>query len=93
MWTCSGNVDAKSYIMVSKLPSEQYMKYVENKEASHLTGFAFVVISIIHLAGGKLAEGMHFVYVLLVCLFHGIIFKQYTMFLMCLYETFFYGKW
>jgi hypothetical protein len=47
MRSCSGNVDAKSYIIVRKLPPEQYMKYVENKEASHLTGFALVVISII----------------------------------------------
>ncbi|KAJ4799658.1 Melanoma-associated antigen G1 [Rhynchospora pubera] len=50
------NVDAKSYVIISKLPADQYTKYVENKEASHLTGFAFVVIGIIHLAGGKLSE-------------------------------------
>ncbi|KAF3331188.1 melanoma-associated antigen 1 isoform X2 [Carex littledalei] len=50
------NLDAKSYVIVSKLPPDEYTKYVENKEASYLTGFAFVVISIVHLAGGKLAE-------------------------------------
>lgn len=69
------------------------MKYVENKEASHLTGFAFVVISIIHLAGGKLAEGTYIVLSSVgsfVCFLkqHNMYnFKHYTMFLMCLYKT------
>uniref|UniRef100_A0A0A8XTK4 Uncharacterized protein n=1 Tax=Arundo donax TaxID=35708 RepID=A0A0A8XTK4_ARUDO len=49
-------VDAKSYVLVSKLDREVYSKYVEDKEAAHLSGFAFVVISIIHLAGGKISE-------------------------------------
>ncbi|XP_062189712.1 uncharacterized protein LOC133892778 [Phragmites australis] len=49
------NVDAKSYVLVSKLDPEVYSKYVEDKEAAHLSGFAFVVISIVHLAGGKIS--------------------------------------
>lgn len=51
------NVDAKSYVLVSKLDPEVYMKYVEHKEAAHVSGFAFVVISIVHLSGGKISEG------------------------------------
>ncbi|KAL6880557.1 hypothetical protein ACP4OV_012122 [Aristida adscensionis] len=50
------NVDAKSYVLVSKLDPEVYNKYVLNKEAAPLSGFAFVVISIVHLAGGKISE-------------------------------------
>lgn len=54
---CLGNVDAKSYVLVSKLEPEVYSKYVEDKQAAHVSGFAFVVISIVHLAGGKISEG------------------------------------
>ncbi|BAF20817.1 uncharacterized protein [Oryza sativa Japonica Group] len=50
------NVDAKSYVLVSKLDPEVYSKYVEHKEAAHVSGFAFVVISIVHLSGGKISE-------------------------------------
>lgn len=50
------NVDTKSYVLISKLPAEVYKKYVEDVNTSHLTGFAFVAISIVHLAGGKLPE-------------------------------------
>ncbi|KAJ0988411.1 hypothetical protein J5N97_006767 [Dioscorea zingiberensis] len=50
------SADAKSYIVVSQLPSDIYCKFVNNKENAHVTGFTFVVISIIHLAGGKLSE-------------------------------------
>lgn len=50
------NVDAKSYVLVSKLDPEVYSKYVEDKERAHLSGFAFVVISIVHVAGGKITE-------------------------------------
>ncbi|GJN24517.1 hypothetical protein PR202_gb12261 [Eleusine coracana subsp. coracana] len=50
------NAEAKSYVLVSKLDPEVYSKYVEDKESAHLTGFAFVVISIVHLAGGKISE-------------------------------------
>ncbi|XP_072981971.1 uncharacterized protein [Typha latifolia] len=49
-------VESKSYIIVSQLPSDVYSEYVEDKEISHMTGFAFVVISIVHLAGGKISE-------------------------------------
>ncbi|XP_020110133.1 non-structural maintenance of chromosomes element 3 homolog [Ananas comosus] len=49
-------VEAKSYIVTSQLPSDIYSKYVEDKENSHMTGFAFVVVSIVHLAGGKISE-------------------------------------
>ncbi|PKU74365.1 non-structural maintenance of chromosomes element 3 homolog [Dendrobium catenatum] len=49
-------VDTKSYILESKLPSGIYKKYVEDKGASHISGFTFVVISIVHLAGGKIPE-------------------------------------
>lgn len=48
--------DAKSYVIISQLPAEVYKKYVEDMNTSHLTGFTFVVISIVHLAGGKIAE-------------------------------------
>jgi hypothetical protein len=50
-------VDAKSYVLVSKLDPEVYIKHVEDKESSHLPGFAFTVTSIVHLAGGKITEG------------------------------------
>lgn len=49
-------VDSKSYIIISQLPSDVYRKYVENVNAAHLSGFAFVVISIVHLAGGKISD-------------------------------------
>jgi hypothetical protein len=54
-------VDAKSYVLVSKLEPEVYSKYVEDKERAHVSGFAFVVISIVHVAGGKITEGWHHV--------------------------------
>ena len=54
---CLGNQDAKSYVLVSKLDPEVYSKYVEDKERAHVSGFAFVVISIVHVAGGKISEG------------------------------------
>lgn len=50
------SVDAKSYVIVSKLPPDVYRKYVENENKAHLNGFAFVAISIVHLSGGKIAE-------------------------------------
>lgn len=50
------NVEAKSYVLVSKLEPEVYRKHVEDKETAHLSGFAFAVIGIIHLAGGKMSE-------------------------------------
>ncbi|XVF39525.1 hypothetical protein PTKIN_Ptkin01aG0041400 [Pterospermum kingtungense] len=48
--------DAKSYVIISQLPAEVYRKYVEDVNTSHMTGFTFVVISLVHLAGGKIAE-------------------------------------
>ncbi|XP_018684137.2 uncharacterized protein LOC103992237 isoform X1 [Musa acuminata AAA Group] len=49
-------VEAKSYIVLSQLPADIYSKYIEDKKTSHMTGFTFVVISIVHLAGGKISE-------------------------------------
>lgn len=48
--------EAKSYVLVSNVPPEIYSKYIEDKRTSHVTGFTFVVISIVHLAGGKISE-------------------------------------
>ncbi|KDO80977.1 hypothetical protein CISIN_1g039544mg [Citrus sinensis] len=39
-----------------QLPAEVYKKYVEDENSAHLSGFTFVVISIVHLAGGKIPE-------------------------------------
>ncbi|XP_065014949.1 uncharacterized protein LOC135584450 isoform X2 [Musa acuminata AAA Group] len=47
-------VEAKSYIVLSQLPADIYSKYIEDKKTSHMTGFTFVVISIVHLAGENL---------------------------------------
>ncbi|KAK9219584.1 hypothetical protein WN943_008230 [Citrus x changshan-huyou] len=48
--------EAKSYVLISQLPAEVYKKYVEDENSAHLSGFTFVVISIVHLAGGKIPE-------------------------------------
>ncbi|KAF9605701.1 hypothetical protein IFM89_018044 [Coptis chinensis] len=48
--------DAKSYVVMSKLPADVYKKYVEDERTCHVTGFTFAVISIVHLAGGKITE-------------------------------------
>nr|XP_043621844.1 melanoma-associated antigen 8 [Erigeron canadensis] len=48
--------DAKSYIITSQLDSGVYRKHIEDTTKSHLTGFTFVVIGIVHLAGGKITE-------------------------------------
>ncbi|KAG0501994.1 hypothetical protein HPP92_002066 [Vanilla planifolia] len=48
--------EAKSYVLASKLSSEIFSKYVEDKGTSHISGLNFVVISIVHLAGGKISE-------------------------------------
>lgn len=42
---------------MSQLPSDVYCKHVEDVNKSHTTGFTFVVIAIVHLAGGKISEG------------------------------------
>lgn len=50
--------DAKSYIIMSKLPSDVYGKFVEDKSSAHMSGFTFVVTGIIHLGGGRITEGV-----------------------------------
>lgn len=54
----SGLAEAKSYVIMSKLPADVYKKYVEDANTAHLTGFTFVVLSIVHISGGKISEGM-----------------------------------
>ncbi|KAK9111008.1 hypothetical protein Scep_018527 [Stephania cephalantha] len=49
-------VEAKSYIIVSQLPTDVYKKHIEDANSSHMTGFTFAVISIVLLAGGKVPE-------------------------------------
>ncbi|XP_054802018.1 uncharacterized protein LOC129305875 [Prosopis cineraria] len=46
--------DSKSYILISQLPPNVYKKYVVDVNTAHLTGFTFVIVSIVHLAGGKI---------------------------------------
>ncbi|KAK7845394.1 melanoma-associated antigen d4 [Quercus suber] len=48
--------DAKSYILISQLPADVYRKYVEDVNTTHLTGFTFVILGVVHLAGGKIPE-------------------------------------
>ncbi|KAI5431249.1 hypothetical protein KIW84_035426 [Lathyrus oleraceus] len=48
--------DAKSYILISQLPSDLYEKYVVDANTAYMSGFTFVIISIVHLAGGKIPE-------------------------------------
>ncbi|KAG6698979.1 hypothetical protein I3842_08G046700 [Carya illinoinensis] len=48
--------DSKSYVLISQLPADVYRKYVEDVNMTHLTGFNFVILSIVHLAGGKIPE-------------------------------------
>ncbi|XP_024961400.1 melanoma-associated antigen 8 isoform X1 [Cynara cardunculus var. scolymus] len=50
------SADPKSYIITSQLNPEVYRKHVEDSSKSHLTGFTFVVIGIVYLAGGKITE-------------------------------------
>lgn len=47
----------KSYIIISQLPADVYLKHVEDVNKSHITGFTFVVIAVVQLAGGKISEG------------------------------------
>ncbi|CAN1331800.1 Melanoma-associated antigen 1 [Linum perenne] len=54
--TQQSSVDVKSYVVMSKLPADVYRKYVEDVNTAHLTGFPFVVISIVQLAGGQILE-------------------------------------
>ncbi|KAL6179923.1 hypothetical protein ACLB2K_046594 [Fragaria x ananassa] len=48
--------EAKTYIIMSKLPAEVYKKYVEDADTAHLTGFTFVVLSLVHISGGKISQ-------------------------------------
>ncbi|GKD06628.1 melanoma-associated antigen 8 isoform X1, partial [Tanacetum coccineum] len=50
--------DAKSYIITSQLDPQIYKKHIEDETKSHLTGFTFVAIGIVHLARGKITEGI-----------------------------------
>ncbi|KAG4949137.1 hypothetical protein JHK82_042333 [Glycine max] len=52
----SGVADSKSYILISQLPPNVYEKYVVDVNTAHLSGFTFVIISIVYLAGGKIPE-------------------------------------
>lgn len=54
----SGSADAKSYIITSQLDPRVYRKHIEDTTKSHLTGLTFAVIGIVHLAGGKITEGI-----------------------------------
>ncbi|RXH73982.1 hypothetical protein DVH24_016804 [Malus domestica] len=51
---------AKSYCITSKLPSDVYKKYVfnDNDHTVPLNGFIFVILSLVHISGGKMTEGM-----------------------------------
>lgn len=60
-----GAADAKSYVLISQLPADVYRKYVEDVNSAHVTGFTFVVISVVLLAGGKIPEGMSFGWIFL----------------------------
>lgn len=55
-----GSVDSKSYVLVSELPLEVFRKHVVDETTSTMTGFTFVVLAIVQLAGGKIPEGMHY---------------------------------
>ncbi|GER46469.1 melanoma-associated antigen G1 [Striga asiatica] len=48
--------DAKSYTILSELPADVYKKFVEDTSLSHEMGFAFAVVGIINLSGGKVNE-------------------------------------
>ncbi|GAB2294113.1 hypothetical protein Dimus_028332 [Dionaea muscipula] len=52
----SSSVDAKSYVITSQLPTDVYRKHVEDVNTAHTNGLTFVIISIVHLAGGRISE-------------------------------------
>lgn len=66
--------DSKSYVIISKLPPDIYKKCVENVNTLPVTGFIFVIISIVHLAGGKITEGTVYS---LGCFFFFIFFQAF----------------
>lgn len=57
---CPGVTDAKSYVILSQLPPNVYKKHVEDANTVPLSGFTFVVVSVVYLAGGKITEGMYY---------------------------------
>ncbi|GAB2222114.1 hypothetical protein Droror1_Dr00013315 [Drosera rotundifolia] len=52
----AGVMDAKTYIITSQIPAEVYSKHVDDVNTAHLNGLTFVIISIVHLTGGKISE-------------------------------------
>ncbi|XP_020238509.1 melanoma-associated antigen 2 isoform X2 [Cajanus cajan] len=48
--------ESKSYVLISQLPPNVYEKYVVDVNTAHLSGFTFVIISVVYLAGGKIPE-------------------------------------
>ncbi|KAK4860176.1 hypothetical protein QYF36_018709 [Acer negundo] len=51
--------DARSYILKSEISEQRpevHKKFVEDPNAEPLAGFTFVILSIVQLAGGKIAE-------------------------------------
>ncbi|CAO2819260.1 unnamed protein product [Amaranthus hypochondriacus] len=48
--------DTRSYIVISQLPANVFQKHVEDINTAPLTGFTFVIVSIVYLAGGKISE-------------------------------------
>ncbi|KAF3453926.1 hypothetical protein FNV43_RR04367 [Rhamnella rubrinervis] len=48
--------DSRSYVIMSQLSADVYRRYVEDVDTAHITGFTFAVVSIVHLAGGKISE-------------------------------------
>ncbi|MCL7034839.1 hypothetical protein MKW94_003085 [Papaver nudicaule] len=54
--TQQSQADVKSYVLVSKLPSEVFQKYVVDKGNLKVSAFTFVVCGIVDLAGGQITE-------------------------------------
>lgn len=90
-----GSADAKSYVIISQLPANVYRKYVENVNTAHLTGFTFVIVSIVYLAGGKITEGMlsnwfrHFCFSLIGQQDHTVL-SNWAVLQSCSFEWYFY---
>ncbi|KAL9254129.1 Melanoma-associated antigen 10-like protein [Drosera capensis] len=52
----AGVMDAKTYVITSQIPAAVYSKHVDDLNTAHLNGLTFVIISIVHLTGGKISE-------------------------------------
>ncbi|KAI4321137.1 hypothetical protein MLD38_034558 [Melastoma candidum] len=52
----SSTAENRSYVLMSELPDDLYWQHVEDTDAFLWSGLAFVVISVVHLAGGKIHE-------------------------------------